>query len=213
VEEHRDWLMERWAEKAVASLKKHDFDAVFVQTAAEARELILAMVEPYDSFGFGGSDTVRALGLVEALREKGKAVYDHWQAGLSKEADLEIRLQQGRSDCFLCSANAVSLTGEVVNVDGIGNRTAAMSFGPRKVIVAAGVNKLTPDLPSALRRVKEVAAPMRARSLGMKTPCAETGICSDCSAPQRICRITTILERRPLLTDMTIILIGRSMGF
>lgn len=213
MEEHRDWLMERWAEKAVANLKKHDFDAVFVQTAAEARERILAMVEPYDSFGFGGSDTVRALGLVEALREKGKTVYDHWQAGLSKEADLEIRLQQGRSDCFLCSANAVSLTGEVVNVDGIGNRTAAMSFGPRKVIVAAGVNKLTPDLPSALRRVKEVAAPMRARSLGMKTPCAETGICSDCSAPQRICRITTILERRPLLTDMTIILIGRSMGF
>lgn len=212
-ETYQEWLLEKWAGQAVANLRKHDFDALFVKTPEEAREHVLRLAQPHATFGFGGSDTIRAMGIVDALREKGLTVHDHWQEGLGKEADLEIRLQQGRSDCFLCSANAISVSGEVVNVDGIGNRTSAMSFGPRRVIVAAGVNKLAPDLPAALRRVKEVAAPMRAKSLGMKTPCAETGFCTDCNAPQRICRITLILERRPLLTDMTIILIGRPMGF
>ena len=91
------------------------------------------------------------------------------------------------------------MTGEIVNVDGVGNRTNAMSFGPGKVIIIAGINKLTPDLESALQRVRNIAGPMRAKSLGMQTPCAETGICSDCNSPQRICRITTILHRQPII--------------
>ena len=143
----------------------------------------------------------------------GKTVYDHWQKGLSKEEDLTIRLHQVRSDCFLCSANAISATGEIVNVDGIGNRTNGMTFGPAKVVIVAGMNKVTPDVDSALRRVREIAAPMRAKSLGMQTPCAETGLCTDCNAPQRICRITTILHRKPILTDVSVVLINQAMGF
>jgi hypothetical protein len=98
-------------------------------------------------------------------------------------------------------------------VDGIGNRTNGMSFGPVKVVIVAGMNKVTPDLDSALRRVREIAAPMRAKSLGMQTPCAETGICNDCNAPQRICRITTILHRKPMLTDLSVVLINQALGF
>ena len=126
---------------------------------------------------------------------------------------MDIRLSQGRCDCFFCSANAISATGEIVNVDGVGNRTNGMSFGPRKVVVVAGMNKVTPDLDSALRRVREVAGPLRAKSFGMQTPCAETGVCTDCNAPQRICRITTILHRRPMLTDISVILVNEAMGF
>lgn len=211
-EDHR-WLWDRWGQKCVANLQKNGFGATLTDTPDQARDTVLEGVADCDSFGFGGSATVRALGLVEALRQRGKTVHDHWQAGLTKDQDLAIRLAQGRCDCFLCSANAVAMTGEIVNVDGIGNRTAAMSFGPRKVIIVAGMNKVTADLASALARIREVAAPLRAKSLNMATPCAETGICADCHAPQRICRITTILHRRPSLTDVTVVLVNTSLGF
>ncbi len=211
--QYQRWLGEKLGEKAVENLKKHGFDAHFVGSVDEAKELILNMVQDFETFGFGGSDTTRSLGLIEALKEKGKIIYDHWQQGLSKEEDLDIRLSQGRADCFVCSANAISATGEVINEDGIGNRTNGMTFGPKKVIVVAGINKVRPDLDSALQRIKEVAGPMRAKSLGMATPCAETGFCTDCNSPQRICRITTILHRKPMLTDISVILINEELGF
>lgn len=210
---YRTWLWQKLGEKSIEAFKKHGFDAHFVATVEEARKLILEMVSGYETFGFGGSNTTRSLGIMEELVSMGKTVFDHWQKDLSKEDDLDIRLQQGRSECFLCSANAVSATGEVINVDGVGNRTNAMTFGPKKVIVVAGMNKVTPDLESALRRVSEIAAPMRAKSLEMDTPCAKTGICNDCNVPQRICRVTTILHRKPMLTDVSVVLINQSLGF
>lgn len=211
--DYQKWLWEKWGEKCAENLKKNGFDAHFVETAGDARNLILNMVSEYDSFGFAGSDTTRALGVIAELRAKGKTIYDHWQQGLSKEEDLNIRLEQGRCDCFFCSANAVSVTGELVNVDGVGNRTNAMAFGPKKVIIVAGMNKVTLDLESAIKRVRDIAGPMRAKSLGVDTPCAETGFCSDCNAPQRICRITAILHRRPMLTDITVVLANQALGF
>ncbi len=210
---YRKWLWEKLAEKCVKNLKKHGFDARFHLTVEEGRSAIMEMVSGHDTFGFGGSDTTRQLGVLEELKGMGKAVYDHWQSGLSKTDDLDIRLHQGRCDCFFCSANAISATGEIVNVDGIGNRTNAMTFGPKKVIIVAGMNKVTHDLDAALRRVREIAGPMRARSLNMETPCAETGICTDCNVPQRICRVTTILHRQPMLTDISVILLGEPLGF
>lgn len=206
-------LWEMRGKACVESLKKHRFDAHMVSSAEEAGALILSMVSGYQSFGFGGSDTVRSLGIIDALKKEGKTIYDHNQQGLPFEESLRIRKEELRSDCFLASANAVSMTGEIVNVDGVGNRTSAMGFGPGKVILVAGMNKVTPDLDSALRRVKEVAAPMRAKSLNMPTPCAETGICTDCNTPMRICNITLILHRKPILTDMSIILVNEELGY
>lgn len=210
---YEQWLWEKTAERCVKNLNKNDFDAHFVPDVQTAAARILELVAPFESFGFGGSGTTRCLGVMEALEAGGKTIHDHWQADLSREEDLAIRLAQGRCDCFFCSANAISATGEIVNVDGIGNRTNAMTFGTQKVVIVAGMNKVTPDLDSALKRVRNVAAPMRAKSLNMKTPCAESGRCTDCSVPQRICRITTILHRKPMLTDISVFLIGQSLGF
>ncbi|RLB85348.1 MAG: lactate utilization protein [Deltaproteobacteria bacterium] len=211
--EYKRWLWEKLGQKTVENLKKNGFDAHFAQSSEEAKDLLIEMVKDFETFGFGGSDTTRGLGLVETLKKKGKVIYDHWKQGLSKEEDLDIRLNQGRADCFICSANAISLSGEIINVDGIGNRTNGMTFGPKKVIIVAGMNKVRPDLHSALARIKEVAAPMRAKSLGMATPCAQTGFCTDCNSPQRICRITTILHRKPMLTDVSVVLINEELGF
>jgi len=98
-------------------------------------------------------------------------------------------------------------------VDGVGNRTSAMASGPKKVIIVAGLNKVSVDLESAINRVRDIAGPMRAKSLGMDTPCVQTGLCTDCNAPQRICRITTILHRCPMMTDVSVVLINSKLGF
>ncbi len=209
----RSWLWNKLGETCAANLKKHGFDAHLVENAGAARSLILKLVSGHESFGFGGSATTAALRLTEALSAAGKTVYDHNASDLENDRRLEARRMQLRCDCFLCSANAVAATGEIVNVDGVGNRTSAMAFGPKKVIVVAGMNKVTADLDSALDRVRRVAAPMRARSLGVDTPCASTGLCNDCNAPMRICNVTTILHRRPLLTDLSVVLVNEELGY
>ncbi len=211
--EYSAWQGEALSLRCVDSLKEHQFDAHLVPDGKAALDLVLSMVSGYGTFGIGGSDTIRSLGIPATLQADGKTIYDHLQTDLTGDASRAIRLQQGRSDCFLCSANAVSVTGEIVNVDGVGNRTNAMSFGVDKVVIVAGANKIALDLDAAIRRVREVAGPMRAKSLGMATPCAETGMCSDCNSPQRICRITTILHRRPMLTDVSVILVNEPLGY
>jgi hypothetical protein len=208
----QSWLWEKLGERAVKNLKRHGFDAHWAPDAEAARSLILERVSGYERFGFGGSATTRDLGLPEILKARNKTIYDHWKDDTGM-TDLELRLMQGRCDCFFCSANAVSATGEIVNVDGVGNRNSAMTFGCTRVMIVAGMNKVTEDLSSALRRVREVAGPMRAKSLRMETPCAETGVCSDCNAPQRICRITTILHRKPMMTEVSVVLINARFGF
>ncbi|MBT3226913.1 MAG: lactate utilization protein [Deltaproteobacteria bacterium] len=212
-EPFNQWLGQKQGEKSVKNLIKHGFDAHFVETKEEAGSLIESKVGEFESFGFAGSDTTRKIGLIEKLRDQGKTLYDHWEEGLAPEDGFRIRKKQSDCDCFLCSANAISMTGEIVNMDGVGNRTNAMSFGPKKVFIVAGMNKVTKDLDSALNRIHEVAAPMRAKSLGIETPCGKTGICGDCNDPMRLCRITTILHRRPMMTDISVVLINESLGF
>jgi hypothetical protein len=211
--DHKKWIQQKHAEKCIQNLIKHGFDAFFFKNLSEARSFILENISAYDSFGFGGSDTTRQLDIIDELKKMNKTVYDHWEAGFPAEESLDIRRNQLLSDCFFCSANAISMTGEIVNVDGVGNRTSAMAFGPQRVMIVAGVNKLTPDLNSAVNRVREVAGPLRAKSLSMKTPCAETGVCNDCNVPQRICRVTTILHRKPMLTDVSVVLVNENLGF
>jgi L-lactate utilization protein LutB len=211
--QYHQWLWETTAERCVKNLRDHAFDAHFFKTRAAAKDAILGMVDTHETFGFGGSDTTRAIGLVEALSARGKTIYDHWVKGHDLEQDIDIRKQQMTADCFFTSANAIAATGEVINVDGVGNRTNAMCFGPKKVVVVAGMNKVRPTLETALARVREVAGPMRAKSLDMPTPCAKTGVCIDCNVPQRICRITVIMHRRPALTDVSVVLVGEELGF
>ena len=212
-ERYHRWLKRKRIERCLKNLKRNGFETHLATSAQAASRLVLSLISDDETFGIGGSQSVRAIGVVEELRIMGKTLYDHWQSDLSADEIYTLRLKQGRCDCFLCSANAISEEGEIVNVDGIGNRVAAMAFGPRKVVLVAGANKITPDLPTALQRVREVAAPMRAKSLGMETPCAESGRCADCHAPQRICRVTTILHRPPMLTKITVILVAQALGY
>ncbi len=132
MDSNRAWWIERRCQKTVEKLKAHDFDAIYLKTKEEAAQEILKYVTPDTKIGVGGSVTLRELGVLDTLKSRGNTVYDHWTPGLSREESLEIRKAEMTSDLFLSSSNAVTLHGELVNIDGIGNRVNAMTFGPAK---------------------------------------------------------------------------------
>ena len=195
------------------SLGKNGFTAVYCRTGEEARDYILAEAVGAESIGFGGSMSVADLGVTEKLQEMGKDLLLHSAPRLTPEERHAIRHRQLTCDLFLAGANAVTLSGCLVNIDATGNRVSSMLFGPRKVIVVAGRNKLVDgDITAAIRRIKEWAAPANARRLNFNTPCAKTGFCCDCNSPERICRITTIIDRKPRQTDLRVLVVNEEMG-
>jgi len=207
------WLLQERSQKTAKALNKNGFMAVYVEDRGKAREEMLKLIPEKASIGAGGSMTIREIGILEDLAKRGHTLYDHWQPGLSKEEILNIRHAQLSCDVFFTSANALTLEGVLVSTDGIGNRICAMTFGPKKVIIAVGANKIVKNLEEALQRIKEVAAPMALKESGLPLPCVQKGICADCDSPMRGCRATLILERKPLLTDITVFVIGEELGF
>ena len=214
--EARKWHEGLKVENALSSLRKNGFEAFYFSTPEEAVSKVSDMVPEGALVGIGGSITLREMGLLKSLEEKGVELADHWTArhgGATREEIMRIRRQHLNSDIFITSTNAVTETGELVNIDGTGQRVAAMIFGPKKVIVVAGVNKIAGDLDEGIWRASNVASPMNAKRLSGKTPCTVTGECEDCDSPERICNITTIIHRRPRETDVTVILVGMELGY
>lgn len=207
------WSYEQKCEKVVESLGKNGFTAVYCPTAGEAREYILAEAAAARTVGFGGSLTVTDLEVVEPLRDAGKELLIHGAPGLSLEERLAVMRRQLVCDLFLTGTNAVTLSGCLVNIDATGNRVASMFFGPQKVIVVAGRNKIVEgDVQEAMQRVKSWVTPPNARRLNFNTPCARTGFCSNCTSPERLCRVTTVLERKPRFTDIRVLVVNEDLG-
>jgi hypothetical protein len=209
----KQWWVGEKAKKAVEKLVAHDFRAIYVETKEETVQEIWKHITPKQKIGVGGSITIRELGILEKLEAQGYTVYNHWKPGLSKESVLETRKSQMTSDIFLSGVNAITLNGELVNIDGIGNRVNSTIFGPGKVLLVAGYNKIVEDVQEGIKRIKNVAAPLNARRLNMDVPCAKVGKCVDCNSPNRICRVIVIHERKPSVTDILIILVGEELGF
>jgi hypothetical protein len=213
MDQNKEWLIGLRLKKAVEALKAHEFEAIYVKTKEDAAQEIWKYIHPKQRIGVGGSITIRELGILEQLETKGYTPYDHWKQGLSKEKVLEIRKTQMTSDLFLSSVNAVTLNGELVNIDFAGNRVNATTYGPGKVILVAGYNKIVEDVQEGIKRVKNIAAPLNARRLNIDVPCAKVGKCVDCNSPNRMCRVVVIHERKPALTDMLVILVGEELGY
>lgn len=199
--------------KVVENLKKNDFSAIYFKTGEEASEFIMGNINKGDKVGFGGSMTVVKLGIQEKVAYIGGIVLDHGDPTLSADDKMETMRGELLSDVFICSSNAVTMDGELVNIDGVGNRIAAMTFGPKKVIIVVGVNKICKNESSAFERLEQFASPMNNMRLKMPNSCTKTGICMDCKAPSRICRVYSVIKRRPARTDMTVVVIGEEFGY
>jgi len=209
----KNWHNEAVANRAVEVLKKNFFNVVYFHDSGKAAEYIMGFVKSGMTVGFGGSRTVKGMGIQDKVKEKGGVIYDHGVAGISPEESMSIRRKQLTCDLFLTGINAITMDGWLVNVDGSGNRIAAMTFGPQKVIAVAGTNKIRKDLKAALERIEYLASPLNNKRLSRTNPCVTTGICMNCENQSRICNIYHILKRRPSTTDFTVVLIGESLGY
>lgn len=207
------WQTEKLLQKTVEGLKKRGFCASYYPDRQTMLEDLYRIVPENARVGVGGSVTIRQLGLIEDLEQRGNKVVQHWQKDLPAKGDEAIRRKAMEAAFYLTSANAITVQGDIVNIDGIGNRVAAMIYGPKNVVIIAGYNKIAMTLEDGLRRCREVAGVLNAKRVNAKTPCAETGICSDCSSPGRICRVTTIIQYQPGQTEICVLLVNEHLGY
>lgn len=207
------WHNTTIGQRAVKELKKNNFEGIYCENREEAIEYILGNIPGDARIGVGGSLTLREIGILDILQEKGFVMYNHNAPGLTPEEKTEMRLKQQTCDLFLTSTNALTLKGELVNRDGFGNRVAAMLYGPQTVLVVTGINKVVKDLEEADQRIKMVAAPINTKRHELPNPCLKTGQCEDCKSQNRICNITTIIHRCPPFTKIHVVIIGEDLGF
>jgi hypothetical protein len=198
-------------EKARAALEKRGFKVCLTETASQAKEAILEQIGS-GSAGFGGSMTIKSMGIYEALEAKGNPVFDHNRTPVAQ--DPQIFLKEYSADFYLASANALLTDGRMINIDGRGNRVSCIVDGPKQVILVIGKNKLVEgSLENGIARVKKYACGANARRIGLKTPCAANDVCVDCDSPQRICRVIEIIERQPMASNITIYLVNEELGY
>ena len=190
-------------------LEQKGYAVTVFDNAEQVKEYVLNSVAPEQSVGIGGSVTVQQLGLDKALAEKGCPVYWHWTAEDKEGAQIAA----ATADVYLVSANAITKKGQIINIDGHGNRVAATIHGPGKVIFIVGKNKIAADYDAAMERISTVACPSNARRLGLSTPCAVTGKCADCSSPQRRCNATVVFDRAPSGHPFEILLVNEDLGY
>lgn len=208
--EHAHWYSRKAQERTAEALGKNGYEVHLAADRAEALKVVESLINKGEKVGWGGSATLAEVGILERLTEIGAEPMI--PLGLPSSEVTEQRRQALHADIYLTGCNAVSEHGELVNVDGTGNRVASMAFGPRAVIMVAGRNKICPDLDAAISRAHDVAAPMNSHRLGLKTPCAITGECGGCEATS-ICNITMIFHRKPGKKPFHIIIVDEDLGF
>lgn len=192
------------------NLEARGFRVSSFETAAQAAEYLNTQIDG-ETVAFGGSMTLSQMKLHESLGAH-NTVYSHWHVPEGMNAGEVQRLAQ-TSAHYLLSANGLAETGEVINIDGTGNRVSSMFFGHKKVWYVVGRNKIAPDLEGALFRARNVAAPKNAKRLGVKTPCTVDGRCHDCKSPQRICRGLVVLWEAVKSCETEIVLIDEELGY
>jgi len=212
MEQLERWYREKQVERTIQALKKNNFEALYVPDSKAALEEVMNRIPDGATVGIGGSVTLTQLGLQEAMaRRKVQFIWPQ-QHAKSNEERFELFRKCFASGVFVSSSNAVTESGKLFNVDATGNRAGAMFIGPKKSIIICGVNKIVKDLEAAEKRVREWTAPQNAKRLNRKTPCVETGVCADCNSPDRICNIYVSLAKKPVSTEVVVILVGENLG-
>ena len=193
------------------NLKKCGYEVSRFETAKEAASYLDSAIDA-QTVGMGGSVTLAQLNLSHRLDTHNTLF---WHQGVTdKNAANEIRTKAATADVFLSSVNAIAETGEIINIDGHGNRVASILYGHKKVYLVVGKNKIAKNFDSALHRARNVAAPKNAQRLGMNTPCAaKADRCYDCQSPQRICRALSVLWQKPTSAEFEIVLIHENLGY
>lgn len=196
----------------VCSLEKRGFTVHTASSRDEALTIVLDIVGDL-KVGFGGSVTAKELGVKEALDNRGNITNTHNGVTDKTKAELQRRLAK-EADYYICSANALTKDGKLINIDGMGNRVAAMIYGPKNVISIIGKNKLVENIDAGIERIHTVACPKNAERLNRNTPCRTSGKCEDCDAPLRMCNVISILEHKTSgVASFHVVLVDDELGY
>ncbi len=203
------------AKEIIKNLKKRNMDGIYFEKTEQAVASILKEIPDGSLVGLGGSESIIESGLVGSLRKKNIRLLDRYKKGVRKEEVWEMRREGMLADVYIASSNAVTLDGKLVNMDGIGNRVAAMIFGPGKVILLVGMNKVVKSVEEAVARIKNYVAPRNAIRVNIDTPCSKKGFCKEphCVPPHRICSHFVILESSMLPDRIKLFLVGEELGY
>lgn len=207
----REKCYDKLGPRVVENLKRRHFDAHYCQTAGEAADLVLSLIPDGDVVAWGGSETIGQLNILGTIKDT-HPVIDRDSASTPQER-VELMRKALLCDTFLMSSNAISEDGQLFNIDGNGNRVAALVYGPKSVIVVAGMNKVVPTLEDAVTRARSIAAPFNAQRFSLDIPCSKTGSCADCLSKNSIC-VSFVRTRicRPE-GKIKVVLVGEEMGF
>ncbi len=208
-------------ETVMENLRKNHLNPVYVPHVADVRALVESMLHDGDTIAVGGSVTLDEADVLSLLRQQRYHFLDRYAAGLTRAEQEEVFRQSFFADVYLCSSNAVTEAGELYNVDGTANRIAAIAYGPKKVILVVGVNKIVSDLEAAAKRVKTCAAPRNTARLGFETYCQRTGHCvkvdgsmgEGCASDKRICCSYLVTGYQRLPDRVHVILVGEPCGY
>lgn len=203
---------EKRAQVLVKNLKSRHFEAYYCPDSASALAKALELIPEGASVGWGGALSAQQIGLIDAVKSGDFAAIDRDTAKTPEEREAALRRCLS-ADVFLSGANALSLDGEMVNIDGTGNRVAAIAYGPKAVLVIAGMNKVCDTLEDAVTRARTVAAPMNKQRFPFKTPCEVTGACADCKSEESICNQILITRNCRPAGRIKFVLVGEELGF
>lgn len=203
-------VLEKRINRTIGNLQNNKMDAYYVKTRADAVELVKELCPEGQSVSWGGSMTLEECGIKELLRQGAYRCLDREAKGADQD---QVQHEAFFCDTYFCSSNAITEAGELYNVDGRGNRVAAMIYGPKSVIVVAGCNKIVPDLEAARMRMRDTAAPANATRLDRRTPCKVLGICRDCHSDDRICSDYVVMSQQMIKGRIKVIIVGEPLGY
>lgn len=203
---------QRQAETIIKNLKKRNMEGFYCENRGEAKRLVMDLMKDGGSVGFGGSVTISELGILEAVEEAPALELIDRRTARTPEAMREIFFETTAADYFLMSTNAITLDGELVNIDGKGNRLACLIFGPKTVIIIAGMNKVTADIESGIKRIQNTSCPANAAVFDLQTPCGTAGRCQDCHSPQTMCCQVAVTRHSRFEGRIKVILVGEELG-
>lgn len=200
------------AKEIIANLEKRNMEGYYCRNSMDATKKALSLMRKGASIAWGGSESIKDCGLMDAIRNGEYEIIDRMQA-VTDEEKKAMYARIVTCDYFLMSTNAITLDGELVNIDGNGNRVAPLIHGPENVIIIAGMNKVTIDVDSAYKRVKTSACPPNAVRLGKQIPCGLTGVCKDCLSPDCFCNQIVVTRRSGHTGRIKVILVGEELGY
>lgn len=196
----------------IDNLAKRNIEGFYCENSAELVEQVLTLMEEDSVIAWGGSQSVKECGLMDAIKSGKYTLIDRATA-TNKQEERELQAKVVLSDYYLMSTNAIALDGQMVNIDGNGNRLSALIYGPKHVIIVAGMNKVTADVESAYKRVKTLACPPNAVRLNRNTPCGKTGKCGDCLSPDCFCNQIVVTRRSGHVGRIKVFLVGEELGY